>query len=180
MRHLPRRLTPIALASLLALGACAAPTPDAEFDDAGSTSAAGSATPSTEESGPATDAETPEKTEAPEKTDRAKDASAYTVRYSDSYKTVITLDRGQVEALTGTDLSDGVDGAAAALAQADTWSGKDTEEHADVIVEAAERESDRIDRVLTQQADGRDVELRLFIKHNQHAHVAHFGEDDDD
>ncbi len=84
-----------------------------------------------------------------------------------------------MEQLTGTDLATGTADAEAALAEPDTWSGADTKEHADVIVDAAARESDRIDRVLTQQADGRDVELRLFVKHTQHAHVAHFGEDDD-
>ncbi|MEN5072699.1 hypothetical protein ABE437_02695 [Isoptericola cucumis] len=35
MRHLPRRLAPIAVVSLLALGACSSGGPDAEFDDAG-------------------------------------------------------------------------------------------------------------------------------------------------
>lgn len=178
MRHLPRRLTPIALASLLALSACASPGPDAEFDDPGASASDTTATQPADEQPDGT-----EKSAEPEKSadaPAAKDPSAYTVRYSDSDKTVITLDRAQVEQLTGTDLAAGTADAEAALAEPDTWSGKDTKDHTDVIVEAAGRESDRIDRVLTKQADGRDVELRLFIKHNQHAHVAHFGEDDDD
>lgn len=37
MRHLPRRLAPIAVVGLLALGACSPGGTDAEFDDAGST-----------------------------------------------------------------------------------------------------------------------------------------------
>ncbi|MFE5338054.1 hypothetical protein ACFQ8E_19245 [Isoptericola sp. NPDC056573] len=178
MRHLPRRLTPIALASLLALSACASPTPDAEFDDPGTSASDTTATqPADDAAGADEQADGTEETaDAP----AAKDPSAYTVRYADSDKTVITLDRAQVEQLTGTDLAAGTADAQAVLAEPGTWSGADTKEHADVIVDAATRESDRIDRVLTQQADGRDVELRLFVKHHQDAHVAHFGEDDDD
>lgn len=40
MRHLPRRLAPIAVVSLLALSACTSGSPDAEFDDAASTAEA--------------------------------------------------------------------------------------------------------------------------------------------
>ncbi|GAB6937162.1 hypothetical protein ACQP60_18515 [Isoptericola variabilis] len=178
MRHLPRRLTPIALASLLALSACASPTPDAEFDDPG-TSASQPADDATADGQQGDGTETPAEPEESADAPAAKDPSAYTVRYSDGYKTVITLDRTQVEQLTGTDLAAGTADAEAALAEPGTWSGADTKEHAEVITQAAGRESDRIDRVLTQQADGRDVELRLFVKHTQHAHVAHFGEDDD-
>ncbi|MEL7977317.1 hypothetical protein AAG589_15755 [Isoptericola sp. F-RaC21] len=179
MRHLPRRLTPIALASLLALSACASPTPDAEFDDPG---ASGTASQPADEAAAEDSAGETDASAEPEQTSEApaaKDPSAYTVRYSDDYKTVITLDRAQVEKLTGTDLAAGTADAQAALAEPDTWSGSDTKEHADVIVDAASRESDRIDRVLTKQADGRDVELRLYVAHHQHANVAHFGEDDD-
>jgi len=169
MRHLPRRLTPIALAGLLALGACAAPGPDAEFDDAGAPVAGAEA-----------QAEAGSKSEAEAVAgSRAKDASAYTVRYSDGDKTVITLDRVQVERLTGTDLASGLAATERALAERGTWSGADTKDHADVVVQAANRESDRIDRVLGAMADGRDVELRLYVAHHRHAHVAHFGEDDD-
>ncbi|MFC7879521.1 hypothetical protein [Isoptericola sp. NPDC057391] len=171
MRHLPRRLTPIALASLLGLGACASPTPDAEFDDLGASGTASQ--PADETAGTGEQADETATSAEP-------DPSAYTVRYSDDDKTVITLDRAEVERLTGTDLAAGTADAQAALAEAGTWSGRDTKEHADVIVDAAGRESDRIDRVLAQQADGRDVELRLYIAHHEHAHVAHFGEDDDD
>ncbi len=186
MRNLPRRLTPITLASLLALGACASPGPDAEFDEPGSSSSDTATQPDEAADGAdeAEGSEAPEGTEKPEDTEKPekaeKDPSAYTVRHTNDYKTIITLDRGEVEALTGADLDGGVDDAQQALSQPATWSGGDTEGHADVIVEAADRESDRIDRVLGQQADGRDVELRLFIKHNGHVHVAHFGEDDDD
>ncbi|MFD6179313.1 MULTISPECIES: hypothetical protein [unclassified Isoptericola] len=166
MRHLPRRLPPIALAGLLALGACAAPGPDAGFDDAGvpATGAEARVTTGSQEASPQP---------------RAKDASAYTVRHSDGYKTVITLDRTQVERLTGTDLASGVAATERALAERGTWSGADTKDHAAVVVRAAARESDRIDRVLGAMTDGRDIELRLYVAHHRHAHVAHFGEDDD-
>lgn len=40
MRHLPRRLAPIAVVSLLALSACTPGSPDAEFDDAGASASA--------------------------------------------------------------------------------------------------------------------------------------------
>ncbi|MFD6176790.1 MULTISPECIES: hypothetical protein [unclassified Isoptericola] len=151
------------LAAGLALAACAAPD-DAGFDDDTATSSA---------AGTPTDAST----EAA--TDDADGAAAYTVRYTDDHKTVITLDRAQVEGLTGADL--GAGGAADArsvLAERATWTSGATADHGDVIAEAAAREGDTIGRVLAQQADGRDVELRLFVKHDQHAHVAHFGEDD--
>ncbi|MFE7408422.1 hypothetical protein [Isoptericola sp. NPDC057559] len=106
-------------------------------------------------------------------------AAPYTVRYADDHKTVITLDRAQVEALTGADLAaGGADDARSVLADRGTWASGATEEHADVIAEAARREGGTVDRVLAEQADGRDVELRVFVKHDRHAHVAHLGEDD--
>lgn len=45
MRHLPRRLAPLAVLGVLALGACSGPSPDAEFAEGG---AAADATPSAE------------------------------------------------------------------------------------------------------------------------------------
>ena len=169
-RHLAARrssaLVAGVLAAGLALAACASPD-DAGFDDDTATSSA---------------AGTPADTATDSRSDDATDdgaATPYTVRYTDDHKTVITLDRAQVEELTGADL--GAGGAADAksvLAARGTWTSGATADHADVIAEAAGREGDTIDRVLAQQADGRDVELRLFVKHDQHAHVAHVGEDD--
>ena len=117
-------------------------------------------------------------------TDEAADGDAQvgatsTVRYSDENRTVLTLDRVQVEQLTGADLAaGGVADAMAVLAERGTWASGATADHADVIVEAAGRESDRIDQVLNKLADDRDVELRLFVQHDDRGHVAHFGEDD--
>ncbi|MGF0118412.1 hypothetical protein ACQFYA_19165 [Promicromonospora sp. Marseille-Q5078] len=117
-------------------------------------------------------------------TDEAADGDAQvgatsTVRYSDENRTVLTLDRVQVEQLTGADLAaGGVADAMAVLAERGTWASGATADHAGVIVEAAGRESDRIDQVLNKLADDRDVELRLFVQHDDRGHVAHFGEDD--
>lgn len=167
MRRLPRRLTPIALASLLALVACTGP--QAEGDDAGTPGSGAAPTAGASAPAEAGDAAG----------ERAKDPSAYTVPHADDHKTIVTMDRSQVEALTGTDLGAGVHDAQRAMTQADTWAGDATADHVDLVTAAAERESDGIERVLSHQADGRDVELRLTVVHHEHAQEAHFGEDDD-
>ena len=107
------------------------------------------------------------------------------VRYSDEHKTVITVAPDQLAALTGVTVDGGgaraVDDAVAALADAGTWSSSpETADHVDVVTEAAERESDRLRGILTGASHGEDVGLRLVVKHDRHADVAHFSGHHDD
>ena len=48
MRHLPRRLAPLAVLGVLALGACSGPSPDAEFAEGGAAADATFTVPGTE------------------------------------------------------------------------------------------------------------------------------------
>ncbi|GAA1725990.1 hypothetical protein GCM10009809_22340 [Isoptericola hypogeus] len=121
-------------------------------------------------------------TQAPAAQDEARDpgeTAPLTVRYSDGYKTVVTVDPGQLDELTAVTVDGGgagaVDDAATALADAGTWSPyPETVDHAEVIAEAARRESDRLHGILTGASYGEDVGLRLVVEHHEHAHVAHF------
>jgi hypothetical protein len=88
---------------------------------------------------------------------------------------VLTLDRGQVEQLTGVTLDAGdqtaVIDAVASLGEDATWSPyPETKDHVGAITGAADRESDRLYGILTAESDGKDVGLRLFIEHGGDAH----------
>jgi len=104
-------------------------------------------------------------------------ATAFSVAYHDSYKTIVLFNESQIKEVTGLQLNQNAVGSIInKLKQEKTWAAQaPLASYSNMIAEAAGNESNRIHSTLNKMIQGKASGLRLYISHSKHNQTAHFG-----
>lgn len=154
-----------ALVAVLALAGCGgagtASTETGEETDSTSSASAGDA-----QSGADEQASSDDGVELSAEGHQDVEGPAYTVRYDDDYRTVVTTTVDQLAELTqGEVTEDSVDDVLAVLSEADTYAEHaELADYADELAGAAES-SEELGSIITRVADGSAPTLRIAVSH---------------